>query len=70
VTLHCQDPIRLGHTLLVFFQSESTGPSADPEEIAFDVDATGFEDVLTRARRLGCEIRGPVEHTPSSKAST
>jgi catechol 2,3-dioxygenase-like lactoylglutathione lyase family enzyme len=60
-------PIRLGHTLLVFFQSPSTGAAADPDEIAFDVDSTGFEDVLERARRLGCEIRGPVEHTPSSR---
>jgi len=41
--------------------------AADPDEIAFDVDSSGFEDVLGRARRLGCEIRGPIAHSPSSR---
>ena len=59
--------IRVGHTLLVFFHSEASGAADDPDEIAFDVDAPGFEDVLDRARHLGCEIRGPVEHTRSSR---
>jgi catechol-2,3-dioxygenase len=60
-------PLRLGQTLLVFFQSSTSGAAADPDEIAFDVDASGFADVLERARGLGCEIRGPVDHGGSSK---
>jgi len=60
-------PIRVGDTLLAFFASESAGAAADPDEIAFDVDATGFDEVLERARRLGCEIRGPVQHSASSR---
>ena len=60
-------PLRLGQTLLVFFPSESRGAANDPDEIAFDVDGPGFNDVLERAQRLGCEIRGPLEHTPSSR---
>jgi catechol-2,3-dioxygenase len=39
----------------------------DPDEIAFDVDEPGFNDVLERAQHLGCEIRGPLEHTLSSR---
>jgi catechol-2,3-dioxygenase len=58
-------PVRIGQTLLVFFPSEGGGVAED--EIAFDVDSSGFEDVLQRARALGCEIRGPVEHTAQSK---
>jgi catechol-2,3-dioxygenase len=61
------DPIRVGGTLLVFFAAPSTGRRDDPDEIAFDVDRAGFEDVLRRARELGCEPRGPVEHTPFSR---
>jgi len=61
------DPIRVGSTLLVFFEAEAAGSSSDPDELAFDVDAAGFDDVLRRAQALGCEIRGPVEHTPSSR---
>jgi catechol-2,3-dioxygenase len=61
------DPIRIGQTLLVFFAAEAHGAAADPDEIAFDVDLSGFEDVLQRARALGCEVRGPVEHTAYSK---
>jgi catechol-2,3-dioxygenase len=60
-------PLRLGQTLLVFFASDRPGSAPDPDEIAFDVDEPGFADVLDRARRLDCEIRGPVEHTPSSR---
>jgi catechol 2,3-dioxygenase-like lactoylglutathione lyase family enzyme len=60
-------PLRLGHTLIAFFPSKSPGAAADPDEIAFDVDGPGFADVLERARRLGCQIRGPLEHTPSSR---
>jgi catechol 2,3-dioxygenase-like lactoylglutathione lyase family enzyme len=60
-------PLRLGQTLIAFFPSESTGAAADPDEIAFDVDGPGFADVLERARRLRCQIRGPLDHTPSSR---
>jgi catechol-2,3-dioxygenase len=60
-------PIRVGGTLLVFFPSDEPGAAADPDEIAFDVDAAGFDDVLRRAQALRCEIRGPIEHTRFSK---
>ena len=60
-------PLRLGQTMLVFFRSESRGAATDPDEIAFDVDRPGFSEVLERAQRLGCEVRGPLEHTPSSR---
>jgi catechol 2,3-dioxygenase-like lactoylglutathione lyase family enzyme len=60
-------PIRVGQTLLVFFALQAAGPNDDPDEIAFDVDMPGFDAVLERARRLGCEIRGPVEHTAFPK---
>jgi catechol-2,3-dioxygenase len=59
-------PVRVGQTLLVFFASDSAA-AADPDEIAFDVDAAGFADVLRRAQELGCDVRGPVEHTAFSK---
>jgi catechol-2,3-dioxygenase len=60
-------PIRVGQTLLVFFASPTPTAAADPDEIAFDVDSSGFEEVLRRARSLDCEIRGPVEHSPFSR---
>jgi len=60
-------PLRVGQTMLVFFASERSGTASDPDEIAFDVDDAGFADVLARARRLGCEIRGPIEHTAASR---
>jgi catechol 2,3-dioxygenase-like lactoylglutathione lyase family enzyme len=61
------NPLRVGHTLLVFFGSEALGRADDPDEIAFDVDKTGFDDVFDRANRLGCEIRGPIAHTSFSR---
>ena len=61
------DPLRIGGTLLVFFESQGHVAANDPDEIAFDVDASGFNDVLQRARALGCEIRGPIEHTAFSQ---
>jgi catechol 2,3-dioxygenase-like lactoylglutathione lyase family enzyme len=61
------DPIRIGRTLLVFFASEREFSDADPDELAFDVDETGFADVLTRARELGALVRGPVDHTRWSR---
>jgi catechol-2,3-dioxygenase len=60
-------PLRLGQTLLVFFRSESWSAPGDPDEIAFDVDSAGFGNVLERAQRLGCEIRGPLDHGDSSR---
>ena len=53
-------PLRAGHTLLVFFESD--GGIGD-DELAFDVDGPGFEECLGRARTMGLDVRGPVEHT-------
>lgn len=61
------DPIRVGTVLLVFFSSELGGAGPDPDEIAFDVDSHGFEDVLARAHRIGTSVRGPLDHTPHSR---
>jgi catechol 2,3-dioxygenase-like lactoylglutathione lyase family enzyme len=58
------DPLRAGGTLLVFFTE--VGPIGQ-DELAFDVDARGFEESLRAAERLGLAVRGPVEHTPWSK---
>jgi catechol 2,3-dioxygenase-like lactoylglutathione lyase family enzyme len=62
------DPLRVGHTLLVFFPSERGGASEDPDELAFHADRDGFEATLERARRLGVVQREPVEPTPWSRA--
>ena len=49
----------MGSVTLAFF--ESKGQLADdPDEIAFDVDAVGFEQTLDRARELGAVQREPV----------
>jgi catechol-2,3-dioxygenase len=61
------DPLRVGAVLLVFFSSELGGAGPDPDEIAFDVDSHGFQDVLARAHRLGIAVRGPLDHTPHSR---
>ena len=61
------DPLRIGDTLLVFFESQSGGATADPDEIAFDADAAGFAETLERARRMGALQREPVEPTPWSR---
>ncbi|HUA11063.1 MAG TPA: VOC family protein [Solirubrobacteraceae bacterium] len=60
------EPIRLGQTLIVFFPSEDAGAAPDADEIAFDVDGAGFDDVLGRANGLGCDVRGPVAHNACS----
>ena len=60
-------PLRVGSVLLVFFDSPDAAVAGDPDELAFDVDAGGFEAALERARRLGCLTREPVEHTPWSR---
>ena len=60
-------PVRLGATLLVFFESHHNPIAEDPDEIAFDVDRAGFDEVLARAMRLGCLVRPPVAHTRYSK---
>jgi catechol 2,3-dioxygenase-like lactoylglutathione lyase family enzyme len=62
------DPLRVGHTLLVFFPSDRGGAADDPDEIAFDADLAGFEETLERARRLGALHREPVDPTPWSRA--
>lgn len=61
------DPVRIGRTLLVFFASDRRYSDEDPDELAFDVDAAGFDDVLGRAERLGALQRGPVQHTDWSR---
>jgi catechol 2,3-dioxygenase-like lactoylglutathione lyase family enzyme len=61
------DPLRAGSVLLVFFESEDASVGAESDELAFDVDAAGFDDALERARSLGCLTREPVEHTPHSR---
>jgi catechol 2,3-dioxygenase-like lactoylglutathione lyase family enzyme len=61
------EPLRAGATLLVFFGSEQNTLSEDPDEIAFDVDAAGFDETLERARLLDAVVGEPVGHTPWSK---
>jgi catechol 2,3-dioxygenase-like lactoylglutathione lyase family enzyme len=58
------EPLRVGGTLLVFFEAD--GPVGQ-DELAFDVDARGFEETLQRAESMGLPVRGPLEHTPWSK---
>lgn len=60
-------PLRVGSTTLVFFPSDDNEIGHDPDEIAFDADAEGFEAVLARARELGALEREPVEHTELSR---
>jgi catechol 2,3-dioxygenase-like lactoylglutathione lyase family enzyme len=62
------DPLRLGATLLVFFESDGNPISEDPDEIAFDVDLAGFEETLERARAMGVLTREPVNPTAWSRA--
>jgi catechol 2,3-dioxygenase-like lactoylglutathione lyase family enzyme len=62
------DPLRLGATLLVFFESDGNPISDDPDEIAFDVDLAGFEQTLERARALGVVTLEPVNPTAWSRA--
>jgi catechol 2,3-dioxygenase-like lactoylglutathione lyase family enzyme len=62
------DPLRIGRTLLVFFESQGASVAGDPDEIAFDCDARGFAACYERAKALGALQREPVEPTPWSKA--
>lgn len=62
------DPLRLGATLLVFFESDANPISDDPDELAFDVDLAGFEETLERARALDVLTREPVSPTAWSRA--
>jgi len=68
VLVGSHDPLRVGHTLLVFFESERGGAGDDPDEIAFDADRAGFDAALERARSLGALQREPVDPTPWSRA--
>jgi catechol 2,3-dioxygenase-like lactoylglutathione lyase family enzyme len=61
------EPLRAGAALLVFFESSANTLSDDPDEIAFDVDAPGFDETLERARALDAVVRDPVAPTPWSK---
>jgi catechol 2,3-dioxygenase-like lactoylglutathione lyase family enzyme len=60
------DPLRVGALLLVFFPSTGR-PAEDPDELAFDTDADGFDRALERARSMGVLVREPVEPTPWSR---
>ena len=61
------DPLRVGPMLLVFFPSEGRA-AEDPDELAFDTDLSGFDEIYERAKSLGALQREPVEPTPWSKA--
>jgi catechol 2,3-dioxygenase-like lactoylglutathione lyase family enzyme len=61
------DPLRVGGTILVFFESGENAISADPDEIAFDCDAAGFVGCYERAEALGAVKSEPVSHTRLSK---
>ena len=61
------EPLRAGSALLVFFASDKNTLTEDPDEIAFDVDAAGFDEALERARLMGAVVRDPVAHSPWSK---
>ena len=58
------EPIRLGHTVLVFMQGT---PESNRLAIGFDVDSVGFESILSAAQSMGALERGPVQHTPISR---
>lgn len=62
------DPLRVGRTLLVFFESQDAAVPADPDEIAFDCDVAGFAAAYERAKALGVVRKEPVDPTPWSKA--
>ena len=57
------EPLRAGSTLLVFFEGRAGGE----DELAFDVDRSGFDEALERAQAMRLNVRGPVDHTPWSK---
>jgi len=57
-------PVRVGSTLLVFLEADEPAGS---DELAFDVDSAGFDEVSERAQRLGAVERGPVEHNAWSR---
>ena len=63
VVVGAHDPLRVGSTLLVFF--EATGP-AGQDEIAFDADA-GVSTSRSGVRGRWAEVTGPVEHTAWSR---
>jgi catechol 2,3-dioxygenase-like lactoylglutathione lyase family enzyme len=67
VVAGAHDPLRVGRTLLVFFEAEEAGLPADPDEISFDCDAAGFEASYRRAQALGAVQREPVRHTQWSQ---
>lgn len=52
-------PLRVGRTLLVFFETESGQGEPSGTEIAFDVDRVGFDEMYERSKNLGA-----LEHEP------
>jgi len=47
--------------------SPRTRPARQGSRSPSTVDASGFNEVLRRARNLACAVRGPVDHTASSR---
>lgn len=53
------EPLRVGATVLAFHQAHDGVPD---QEVGFDLDGAGFEEVVGRIRRLGLLERGPLEN--------
>ena len=58
------EPIRVGHTVLVFMQGV---PESNKLGLGFEVDGPGFEEIAERAKSMGVLQRGPTQHTSISK---
>jgi catechol 2,3-dioxygenase-like lactoylglutathione lyase family enzyme len=59
--------LRAGTVVLAFFPTGQSGAGADPDELAFDFDRSGFDEALARARLMAVVAREPVEHTSWSR---
>jgi catechol 2,3-dioxygenase-like lactoylglutathione lyase family enzyme len=60
--------LRAGSLVLAFFEADAPGIGrGETDELAFEVDAAGFEDVLRRAGELDALDRPPVPHTRWSR---
>ena len=60
-------PLRVGATLLVFFETGGNAISSDPDEIAFDADEAGFGAAYASAKTLDVLMRDIIEPTAWSK---
>jgi catechol 2,3-dioxygenase-like lactoylglutathione lyase family enzyme len=59
------EPIRVGHTLIVFFKGDAA--SDRTLSVGFDADADTFKAIAAKADGMGALERGPVDHTPVTK---